>query len=98
MINYIPHHAVTNSNKSGKIRVVFDAAAKDKGTLLNDKLLKGPHLFNCLIGLLITFRKGKYAVVADIELIFQPIFVLEKAETRYFFFGERHLQKKLTIT
>ena len=98
MTNYIPHHAVTNSNKSGKIRVVSDAAAKHKGTLLNDKLLKGPHLFNCLIGLLIRFRKGKYAVIADIELIFQPIFVLEKAETRYVFFGERYLQKKLTIT
>ena len=25
--NYIPHHAVTNPNKSGKIRVVFNAAA-----------------------------------------------------------------------
>ena len=41
-------------------------------------MLKGPDLLNSLIGLLIRFRKGKYATIADIEQIFHQIFVLEK--------------------
>ena len=76
--NYIPHHTVTNSNKSGKIRVVLDAAAQNEGTSLNDKLLKGSDLLNTLTGLLIRFTKGKYPAIADIEQMFHEIFVLEK--------------------
>ena len=57
---------------------MFDAAAKHKVTSLNNKLLKDPDVLNSLIGLLIRFQKGKYAVIADIEQIFHQIFMLEK--------------------
>ena len=36
--NYAPHNAVTNVNKPGKVRVVFDAAAQFDKTCLKDSL------------------------------------------------------------
>lgn len=46
---YIPHHGVYHPQKPGKIRVVFDASAKFRGTSLNDHLLTGPELTNTLL-------------------------------------------------
>ena len=83
--NYIPHHYVLEPNKPGKIGVVFDAAATHNNISLNEKLLKGPDLLNSLIGLLMRFRKGEYAVMADIEKMFHQIYVLEKDRCITFF-------------
>ena len=38
---YIPHHGVYHLKKPGKICVVFDCSAKQKGVSLNDHLLQG---------------------------------------------------------
>ena len=67
---YIPHHAVTNPNKPGKVRVVFYAAAKYNDTSLNDQLLQGPCFTNDLIGVLIPFREEVVAFSADVEGMF----------------------------
>ena len=56
IINYIPHQAVINVNRPGKSRVVFDASARHKNTLLNENLQKEPDLLNNLVGILLCFR------------------------------------------
>lgn len=64
---YLPHHPIFHPRKPGKVRVVFDCAAKFLGVSLNDMLLQGPDLNNNLIGVLMGFREEPVAVVADIE-------------------------------
>ena len=44
-VNYIPHHAVTHPRKTGKLRVVYDCAAKYGGVSLNDSIYQGPDWF-----------------------------------------------------
>ncbi|XP_053392148.1 uncharacterized protein LOC128554860 [Mercenaria mercenaria] len=75
---YLPHHPVTNVNKPGKVRVVFDCAAKYHGISLNSQLLQGPDLMNSLVGVLIRFWKEKVALAADIEAMFHQVRVTEE--------------------
>ena len=59
---YVPHHAT-----HGKFRIVFDCAAKFKGTSRNYHLLQGPEHTSNLIGVLSKFRSRPIAVMADIR-------------------------------
>ena len=43
------------------------------GTSLNDALLQGPYLVNCLTGVSTRFREEKIALVADIEAMFHQV-------------------------
>ena len=72
---YLPHHPVTNPNKPGKVRVVFDAAARFVGTSLNEQLVRGPTLTNDLTGVLVRFREDEIAFSADIECMFYQTYV-----------------------
>ena len=74
---YLPHHPVMNVNKPGKVRVVFDCAAKYKDTSLNSQLLQGPDLMNSLVGVLTRFRQEKIALAADIEAMFHQVKMCE---------------------
>ena len=75
---YLPHHPVTSPTKPGKVRIVFDAAAEYKETLLNKNLLSGPDMTNSLVGVLLHFRQGTIGIAADIEGMFHQIRVREK--------------------
>ena len=75
---YIPHFGVTHPDKPGKVRVVFDCAAKVEGLSLNDLLIQGPDMINSLICVLLSFRVGCYAYTSDIETMFYQVRVPNK--------------------
>lgn len=70
---YIPLFTVSNPNKPGKVRIVWDCAASVDGVSLNSCLLKGPDLLVPLAEVLIRFREGAVAVAADITEMFHQI-------------------------
>lgn len=74
---YIPHHCVIKeSSSTTKLRVVFDASAKDvQLQCLNDNLLNGPRLQPELLDHLIRFRTFKVAFTADIAKMYRQILV-----------------------
>ena len=75
---YLPHYPVVNANKPGKLRVVFDCAAKYECISLSSKLLQGPDLNNSLVGVVTRFRQEQVALAADVEAMFYLVCVLEK--------------------
>ncbi|XP_018405645.1 PREDICTED: uncharacterized protein LOC108781997 [Cyphomyrmex costatus] len=76
---YLPHHGVLKeSSSSTKLRVVFDASAKNnKGVSLNDALLIGPVLQDNLIDIVIRFRTYKIALTADLQKMYRQVLVHE---------------------
>ncbi|XP_055584688.1 uncharacterized protein LOC129737550 [Uranotaenia lowii] len=70
---YLPIGAVTNPKKPGKVRIIWDAAAKSDGVSLNSVLLKGPDQLVALPGVLFRFRQYRVAVTSDIQEMFHQI-------------------------
>ena len=83
---YLPHHGVTNPNKPGKVRVVFNAAAKVNGTSLNDCLMKGPDLLTSQLGVFLRFRKDSVALSSDIKAMYHQVRVPEEEQAAFSFF------------
>ena len=70
---YLPHHPVMTPQKPGKVRIVFDCAAKHQGVSINEVVSQGPDLTNNLVGVLLRFREHPVALMADIEAMFHQV-------------------------
>ena len=70
---HLPHHPVINPKKPDKCRIVFDCAAKSGGTSLNVEVYQGPDCTNRLLGVMLWFRQGSVAFMADIESMFLQV-------------------------
>ncbi|XP_075145994.1 uncharacterized protein LOC142220640 [Haematobia irritans] len=70
---YLPIFVALNPNKPGKVRLVWDAAAKSNNKSLNDFLMSGPDLLTSLINVLLEFRVGQIAICGDIAEMFHRI-------------------------
>lgn len=49
---------------------MFGSSSKCEGQFLNDVLLFGPDLTNSLLGVLMRFRRGEFAIMTDVEQMF----------------------------
>ncbi|XP_062541472.1 uncharacterized protein LOC134209507 [Armigeres subalbatus] len=72
---YLPLNYVVNPKKPGKVRLVWDAAARVQGVSLNDKLLKGPDMVAALSAVINSFRERRIAFGGDIREMFHQVLV-----------------------
>ncbi|XP_065074000.1 uncharacterized protein LOC135698068 [Ochlerotatus camptorhynchus] len=72
---YLPIFPVTNPNKPGKVRIVWDAAAIAHGMSLNSALVKGPDLLSSLLAILLQFRERRIGLTGDIREMFHQVLI-----------------------
>ncbi|KAK3096683.1 hypothetical protein FSP39_002345 [Pinctada imbricata] len=72
---FLPLFGVYHPRKRDHIRIVFDSSARYQGVSLNDVLMSGPNLVNSLLGVLMRFRCGNVAIIADIQQMFYCFYV-----------------------
>lgn len=92
---YLPIFPVTNPNKPGKVRIVWDASAEAHGKSLNSMLLKGPDLLCSLLAILLRFRLHAIGVTGDIREMFNQVLIRENDQRYQCFFWTDN--KKLQV-
>ena len=71
---YLPHHFVTKSDSTTKLRVVFDASAKTtSNTSVNSNLMLGPKIQSDLFDILLRLRFHKIVLNADIAKMYRQV-------------------------
>ena len=70
------HHPVFRKDKkTSKLRIVFNASAKENGPSLYEVLFKGPQLTPLIFDIIIRFRTYAIALTSDIEKSFHQLSV-----------------------
>ncbi len=88
---FLPHFPVIRQERATtKVRIVFDAAAKENGKCLNDAVRAGPKLQRELIDVLTRFRRAPIALSGDISEMFLQVGLSEE-DQRYYRFLWRNL-------
>ncbi len=74
-VTYLPHHPVIRQEKlTTKVRIVYDASAKEKsGASPNQSLYTGPCLLKTIAEIVVRFRLYPIGICADIEKAFLMI-------------------------
>lgn len=96
---YLPIFPVENPNKPGKVRIVWDAAARVGDTSLNSMLLTGPDLTEPLLNVLFRFRECEYAIVGDLKEMFHQVLIKEEDQQAQRFIRRKkeYLMKVMTF-
>ena len=71
---YLPYFVTSQVKK----RIVYDGKSQYKGTCVNDVILSGPDLLNSLVKILVRFRRGEFAMMADVQKCYFQIGVPEE--------------------
>ncbi|XP_061720311.1 uncharacterized protein LOC133527370 [Cydia pomonella] len=76
---YVPHHCILRPDSvTTKLRVVFDASAKDaRGISLNEMLLIGPKLQTNILDILCRFRINPIVFTADMRQMYRQLLIDE---------------------
>ena len=73
-VHYISHHEVLKKDSlSTPCRIVFNSSAKFHGYSLNDCWAKGPDVINDMLGILLRFREGQFALAGDIKKMYHSV-------------------------
>jgi len=100
-VHYLPHHPVIREDKTTtKLRIVYDASAKQDGLSLNECLYTGPKSRQSILDILLRFRVHEVAVVGDIEKAFLMITVAQPDQDalRFLWFADvNDTQKSVAV-
>ncbi|XP_058840056.1 uncharacterized protein LOC131695546 [Topomyia yanbarensis] len=87
---YLPIFPVFNPNKPGKVRIVWDAAAKTNGVSLNSMMLTGSDQLTSLLSVLIQFRENRVAICGDLREMFHQVKISEEDQNCLRFLWREH--------
>ena len=85
-VYYIAHHEVWKpESKSTPCRIVFNVSANYRGHVLNEYYAKGPDILNNMLGVILRFREGLFAMVGDVSKMFHSINITREDQMMHLF-------------